>query len=117
MKKNTFFWMKKKNFFWISVVLAAIFLFFFMSRNLEGFFARQKCSGTGSTASSASCSACPTGQKKACSINNYCDCVPIPIPRPMPKAPTSVTTTPTTPPTTPACSSGHYIRGVCSAVP
>ena len=39
--------MRKKSFFWIFVVLVAVFLFFIMGRNVEGFKSCKKMSDCG----------------------------------------------------------------------
>ena len=76
MKKNSFFWMKKKNFLWIFVVLAAILLFFFMSRNLEGFYIGA-CGKDSDCSSYSASNTCPIGQKLGCNTNfNSCSCKP-----------------------------------------
>lgn len=101
--------MKKKSFsgfFWILVVLAAIFLFFFMRRNVEGFFTNCR----GNPLDVSKCNPCykPDGTKvtSLCSPPPYCKC---------PNG--SSTTKPARAPAVKTCPSGQrLVNGSCQAI-
>ena len=68
--------MKKKSFsrfFWIFVVLAVIFLFFFMRRNVEGFFTNCRSSPLDVRFCKTCYKTYDTTEKATCT-NSYCGC-------------------------------------------